>query len=277
MSRQESTDLEIGYWPTEDLTARPLQLKAISDRSHRRRSLYVLLVHGFNVRRWNAEFDFDKFRRNSQKGIRSTFSRNMLSLSWPGKMSHWTAVLVAKSSADLLADFLKELADRHARNEDCHVVLIGHSLGCRVILEALKMLQDTTVGSRPGRIDIFLMAPAVPVHLLAEGQPLRNAAAQARKRGVFHSRSDMVLRMLFPRGQTIAGADDPQEGVYPEAVGFAGQPEPLWTDRHSVRHGHGRYWANSDIPPLIGASLGLSTRRALPCRRLPTRHLSNRE
>jgi pimeloyl-ACP methyl ester carboxylesterase len=89
------------------------------------------------------------------------------------------------------------------------VDFIGHSLGCRVILETLNILRDK---ARFRVRHICLMAPAVPSEMLEPDgiyydllQSLSTDGTQVR---VLRSMHDEVLHFAFPAGQAMAGPDE---------------------------------------------------------------------
>lgn len=267
MSKQLNSDIEIGFPPTEEMSPRQLKLIHYSGRGEKARECHIILVHGFNVRGWSAETRFDEFRGNAKK-VSKKMSTNMITISWPGKSFYWSALSLAKNSAKVLADYLATLET--LSGSPCQLVLIGHSLGCRVILEALKRLENDSKFCE-NKVDIFLMAAAVPVHFVTRNQRLYAAVRMARSRMVFYSWVDWVLAFTFPPGQAIAASADPAEGEYPEAVGFMGAPIDVWTDRQRMWYGHGQYWTSKSIVQQIGQKLGLADTRQMPSRSLPFR------
>jgi hypothetical protein len=154
---------------------------------------------------------------------------------------------------------------------------VGHSLGCRLILEIL----DFMLNHRPSakrNIKVFLMAAAVPVRLVEKNEHLRKGVISlaqildelsngkgrlrkgvvslAQEACVFHSDHDAVLHPLsFGMGQTIAAGED---GWFPEAVGRSGKPnDGLWTERFRMdNYGHNDYWQSAEVVRHIVRALG---------------------
>src|SRR6185369_5317013 len=88
------------------------------------------------------------------------------------------------------------------------IIFVAHSLGCRVVLEALRELLDGRAPDAeshrvPG---VCLMAAAVPTFMVDGNARLAGAAMVPRASYVLHSRADMVLRFTFPSGQGAASA-----------------------------------------------------------------------
>lgn len=165
--------------------------------------------------------------------------------------------------------FGRYVRDRKGPNADeCTKIIIAHSLGCRMTLEALRELQAAGV-----RATIVLMAAAVPVHMLYVGMPLRKAVeAVCPTRNVLYSHSDQVLTMAFRMGQSLASG----EGFLPVAVGREGDPVSLWSEkRHMHGYGHGDYWSEASTTDVIAELLGepadrrLEARSAAPPRSIP--------
>jgi hypothetical protein len=268
MGRQDSSDFELKYPPTEDLSPRRLKLVPVSDRASKRRDLYVFLVHGFNVRGWAAEVGFGTFRENAL-AVSARLAANMLSVTWPGKLAYWEAIAVAKESAVLFAEHLASLGRVDRR---IHLVLVGHSMGCRVILETLERLMRKPGALDNVDLDVFLMAAAVPTDLVRAGGRLHPAATTSTIRMVFYSAIDQAL-LVFPIGQRIAAASEPEEGFYPQAVGWKGGPEGVWTDRERKWYLHGQYWTSKPVVQAVARKLRLEESRELPEREFGRRPL----
>jgi len=129
----------------------------------------VLLVHGYNADMDDARRAFDGFLRmlparfppagrvywpgDADWGVLSTFC-------YPSK------VPVARESAARLAGLLARL--RGPGGGPIELTLVGHSLGCRVILELLEDLSWLEDARAVVRV-VVLMAAAVPVDLLEAG------------------------------------------------------------------------------------------------------------
>lgn len=112
---------------------------------------------------------------------------NIWEVYWPGFEPRWVTLLprdqdavwysvatyskqVPKAAAagEQLGIYLSRLASRPS------IVLVAHSLGCRVALEAFREMEEDGHG---GRVVAFcLMAAAVPTHMADENGRLRAAA-----------------------------------------------------------------------------------------------------
>jgi pimeloyl-ACP methyl ester carboxylesterase len=129
-----------------------------------------------------------------------------------------------------LAEFLKSISPSE-------IFFIGHSLGCRVVLETISWLLAPQKIVLSGFI---LMAGAVPIHMLVPTEKLRRAATVARKRYCLYSWIDLVLSVPFGPGQILAG--EPSPYLLPIATGLTGAPKGFYDARCSTWLGHGGYW-----------------------------------
>jgi len=138
-----------------------------------------------------------------------------------------------------LADFL----DAHGALE---VVFVAHSLGCRVVLEALRALKAKGHDLRVRLKGTCLMAAAVPTYMVADvstgsiGTMIRDSPSMR----VLYSGRDTVLRWAFPPGQWLAN-----EGARTEAVGLRGGPRGAWRARDDSGLRHGHYWSHASTAP----------------------------
>lgn len=203
----------------------------------------VVLVHGFNNHMGEAGESYQAFRdRQYQKQQASppAFEDLLGDFFWPGD-ADWgifdladflvypEAVNIAPHAGERLANYLNTLPNLRL------VHFVGHSLGCRVILECLGDLRREI-----GRV--VLMAAAVPASMVAQGGALAGAVSSAKSVLVLHSTSDKVLLFAFPPGQTIAGEG---EGILPVALGRYGPPAGMAgpPDQFPIPGAdHGDYW-----------------------------------
>jgi pimeloyl-ACP methyl ester carboxylesterase len=227
----------------------------------------LILVHGYQNAPDQAQRSYDRFRRNIRAvtGTADHFGVTW-GFFWPGDdpnklisvITYSARVEPASTAGERLAEFLELLDSRQS------VRLVGHSLGCRVILEALRKI-DRSPTSGGARIeDVFLLAAAVPVHMCA-GDPDGFPRPDERREHVFFSKRDLVLRWGFPRGQR--GAHINEAG---EAVGFKGSPGRRWVEPpYETKLSHGRYWASGPVAKEIANRIGTRRERRPPSRHLP--------
>lgn len=272
MRKALASDFELKSVTSRDRESRELRIVPISEAAGRKRHRYIILVHGFNVIEWKAEESFDKFRERS-RAVSKDFPKELLSLTWPGKEIYPKAVQNARASGKILGAYISNLTNPFGKRPQ--IVLIGHSLGCRVILEALRWLCSNMSESEHNHIDLFLMAAAVPVQLVEPYERLWKATQFARRSHIYFSKGDWILRVFFPFGQTLTL--NSLEGVIPTAVGLRGGPddEGVWTESKPMRgYGHSSYWTGVEVIQEICGRLKMLDSRHPPGRVLPGR--SNR-
>jgi pimeloyl-ACP methyl ester carboxylesterase len=207
----------------------------------------ALLVHGFWIGRDRSEAEFDRFRA-LLVDIAPRLHDDVRTFNWPGdSLKYWEMVKRAEGDVSgALAVFLA-----HAKTCGVQVVLIGHSLGCRVILEALSKLAANGHGDLVGRISVFLLAAAVPVSMVEHGH-LGPVVSACQWSEAFHSDKDKALRHAFPRGEGVASGDWRRE-----AVGLRGNPIAAWRREHKMQSfDHGHYWISPAVAYKIASALG---------------------
>lgn len=228
------------------------------------RAELLILVHGFNNHQEEAQEAYRWFRRGQESRLAADDKRRLEDLLadsfWPGD-ANWIGPLdkldflvypVAVGHALTTAQrFAAYLADR----TDAHVLhFIGHSLGCRVVLETIRELRGLEGGSRIGKV--CLMAAAVPTSMVMHGGELADAMSTPTHLRVLYSADDLVLEFAFPPGQAISGSG---EGFFPTAIGRYGDVplSPGHIEReHIAGAGHGDYWGAhaEETPPNGNAS-----------------------
>ncbi len=217
----------------------------------------IILIHGYNVSQEGAQEAYTKFEKNFNFSSKKMSSLNQV-IYWflwpsdkPNKLdsifSYYKTVETAKTCGNKLADYLNQLEFNCPNNQPPRIILIGHSLGCRVLLEALKKTKKDHK-----KWEIFLMAAAVPIHLIQEGTLLDLNRDNGEKYNILYSHNDLVLKVAFPPGQKLAG-----EGSW-EAVGFKGNPNPgVWSKRKQVSYDHSDYWKGEEAAEWIALQLGV--------------------
>ena len=268
-----ASDFELRYRLAKDRSSREYAIVRQTRAAREAHKRYVILVHGFNVIGWKAEESFDQFRDESSK-ISVSFAKELLSFTWPGRVHYPRALERAKVAGEVFGRFLTDLKNPAGKRP--RIVLIGHSMGCRVILEALRWLCVNTTYVTRKDIDVFLMAAAVPVQLVERSETLWEASQSARRACVFHSKDDWVLRFLFPIGQSLA--PEALEGVLPVAVGLRGGPQGVgvWTQAKPMKgYGHGSYWSGPEVIQDICTALKVVKSRHTPARSLADRNHQN--
>lgn len=217
----------------------------------------LVLVHGFNNHAGEAAVAYKGFRScecarfadltldKLERLLGDTFWPG--DAKWPGPLD-WVDFLVypkavgtAKAAGSVLGDVILQFPkiDR--------IHFIGHSLGCRLVLEALLYLR--TKGYPLVRVGgICLMAAAVQTDMVEGGgrfaSLLDELGAAGAKTLVLHSVRDKVLHFAFSPGQTAAG-----EGWFPTALGRFGPPHGMRgiVFQEAIEGaGHSDYWGHED-------------------------------
>jgi pimeloyl-ACP methyl ester carboxylesterase len=224
----------------------------------------VILIHGYQNSELAAERAYDRFRSTMGSALWLRGEEEIgtfWEFHWPGDHPNKLISIAtfaarigdARDSGRLLAEFLG------SQSPSQEVVLIAHSLGCRVALNTVAAIKRQGASYRGARIGgLFLMAAAVPESLCDPGRqfgsPLDGSHDYA-----FYSSRDSVLSKTFPLGSKMYGEGE-------KAVGASGRPDARW-ERHaetetSLRHKD--YWASYTVAEKIGAYLGYASDRRLP-------------
>jgi pimeloyl-ACP methyl ester carboxylesterase len=238
----------------------PGTLKGLPDAQARRECL--VLIHGFNNTDSDAAEAYLGFR-NRQKEIFAEpdvglLDRRFGDSYWPGDADWWSFFdkvdfLIYPSAVHTAVTAAKELAELLWRMPSLERVdFIGHSLGCRVVLETLLLLRTRTL-PLIGRV--VLMAAAVPSEMLESDGKFYGLLMELTAGGtpvhVLHSKEDWVLHYTFPPGQQLAGGNEASS----RALGRFG-PSPWMPGFHSTLTErqiggalHGDYWGHTMTPP----------------------------
>jgi pimeloyl-ACP methyl ester carboxylesterase len=198
----------------------------------------------------------------------STLTAQVAEFLWPGDepnkivstLSYPNQIQPAIDSAKALANYFALLP--HSR--PMVVNFVGHSLGCRVVVELLSrwahggLPPNTSVGV------VVLMAAAVVVRNVDANGALRSGATLSAKNPVLCSEGDPVLQWAFPMGETAAG-----EAFFPTAVGRAGGPANTWhvplpMAHNGVLYVHGSYWPGDESCTAVAFALGGTPARSTP-------------
>jgi pimeloyl-ACP methyl ester carboxylesterase len=209
----------------------------------------VVLIHGFNNNRYEAQQAYSAFRELQKalldQGSGARFEEMLGDAFWPGDANYAgpldlvdflvypATVAAAKLTADKLSAYLL------SRKDVLNLYFVGHSMGCRVVLETIVRLQANPRFQIPIR-KVCLLAAAVPTFAVCPGGDLERAFMAADQIEVLHSKDDVVLSYAFPAGQTLAG-----DGFFPKAVGLHGDV-PRSPGRVMIQSvdgaGHSDYW-----------------------------------
>lgn len=230
----------------------------------------IVLVHGYNNTEKDAKESYRDFTQHLQ-GYAQLLDLGQFF--WPGDanlgflsaLSYPFEIKDAKESAARLAEFFA--AAQGPQGTPMELNCVCHSLGCRLLLEVLRMVHQGKVNEWPEVRWVCLMAAAVQVDMVESGGDFEPGAHLAKHRIVLYSPADKVLHYAFPIGQTAAF-----EGFFPAAVGRFGRPASLTPYRVEMGgNDHSDYWSDPRSAEVVASFLGASVPRSLPARMLPLR------
>jgi pimeloyl-ACP methyl ester carboxylesterase len=217
----------------------------------------VILIHGFQNSTEKARRSYEGFR-GALRAALWLGDENVLGsfweFHWPGDhpsgivslATYSVRVPEAREAGRLLADHLATM------NERQEVVLVAHSLGCRVALEAVKFVRGNHSYRGASIRAVCLMAAAVPdILCVGEGRPFALNLSGCTEHILFSAR-DRVLLLAFSVGQYLYG----EKGT---AVGLHGTPRGRWPRTMSTTLGHSGYWSSFHVAEYIGTALGQGT------------------
>ncbi len=204
----------------------------------------VLAAHGFNVGRATGVAALSRWSGLCQLPASSLF----VGVLWPGD-SRYLPILdypvegeEAIRSGRLLARFLNEYAAQAAS-----ISLVSHSLGGRMILEALDKLD------RQAR-RLILMAGAIEDDCLVK--EYAKAARKAQEIYVLASKSDWVLEFAFPIGNPIGEIIMHGHPYFKTALGRNGPAQPIPLEQRGGAWQIPDNWGYGHLDYLPGTAIG---------------------
>jgi Alpha/beta hydrolase of unknown function (DUF900) len=255
--RYATADLNLRAFGT--LVARQM-LVPVRFLDARRRA--ILLVHGYNVTEGEAVASMGAFRTTL-----AYYAPNLLPdtfiCTWAGNwnipgirpLAYMAMLGHAQESSATFLEAIQQWYARPAAPEE--LVIVAHSLGCRLVLETLLRMQAAGRPAGMSKLIVVLMAAAVPTEHFNTGGRLRATLGAVDVMVVLHSQADTVLSRVFGLGQTLAG-----DGRFPEAVGLRAHPPGTpWTRSQAMSaFDHGDYWREMETAELVCQVLGFSIR-----------------
>lgn len=232
----------------------------------------VILIHGYQNSAVKAERSYLDFRAAMRDAIAPGRERQLgpyWEFHWPGNhhrglislATYSVRVPIALIAGERLARWFLNGLDKG----DQRVILVGHSLGCRVALEAVKTIRQMGDEYKGARIEaVFLLAAAVPQECCrrtGDNKWYPNAY-EGSVEHVFHSENDRALGLAFRAGQFGFGEDG-------AAVGRDGRPQDRWESEVDTQLDHGEYWSSKYVAETIGWLLRLRNLRPLPIHLVP--------
>ena len=225
---------------------------------HTDRRRIVLLIHGFATHAQSAKSTYERFARRVEflSGGRLPAGTDFWAVYWPGddwnpvisRLTYGSRVPEADNAGEKLGEVLELLSHKD-------VVIVAHSLGCRVALNGIVKF-DTKHQARQISVSrVVLMAAAVPRFDVegSTGRFRREVLAPGIVQHVMYSKRDLVLRGLFPIGQRVARSG------WSNAVGLTGKPKGRWDRAERYSFGHGGYWKSEFPARSIARLLGSNT------------------
>ncbi|HEV2227906.1 MAG TPA: alpha/beta hydrolase [Steroidobacteraceae bacterium] len=156
----------------------------------------VFMMHGFNVDRADGTAELTAFGAN----LPAVGAGAAVAVLWPGDsmvgpLCYPFETGKADDSAVELATFIGDNLPQRPT-----ISLIGHSLGCRVVMETVRQLWIKNIPVA----QVCVMAAAVDNDSLGCAVEYFNAAQFAERVGVLYSPSDRVLRFAYPLGNLLS-------------------------------------------------------------------------
>lgn len=195
-------------------------------------------VHGFNVSREHGARSLGQL----ELALGLTSSEVFFGVLWPG--DYWLPVVNYPFEGGVSMDCGRRLAACCAKNfaRARSLSFMSHSLGARLVLEAVKNL------NRPARV-LCLTAGAINQDCLAT--EYGSATANASSISLLASHKDWVLKFAFRIGDPISDLLHDDHRQFEQALGYDGPPVPAsppisspWQISDGADYGHGDY-----LPP----------------------------
>lgn len=231
----------------------------------------LLLVHGYNNTHKDADDSYASLLKNMLPRLtESNVGPDAIAkFHWPGDESTVFGTTVgyafdinhARDAATRLATFLKRLPIPNQGAASVRITFVGHSMGCRLILEALGGLSS---GNVPGIGVVGLMAAASPVEFVKRSGRLFETGNPPRRMLKFCSEQDIVLQIGFPLGQWHAFQLQIENDNYSEAIGRFGHTDEFGTRLPRPNNGHGDYWKDKVVAQILLQQIDPTLRTTIP-------------
>lgn len=226
----------------------------------------LILLHGFLARPAKTIDVWGGFIENLGRYSCNGADVRVNLVTWPACRSphQWaTAVRIGGECARLIAQQLASALRASSKVDP--IIIVGHSLGCRLVLGALQdaSVQDALADRvRAGHVHVVLMAAAVAT--VDVGRDFAHAVGRFPRNCVIYSPRDSVLSVVFHAAEWARR----RERV--RAVGLSGEPRGLWQRRiERVEHSrlgfehHFGHWKSKRAASEICQFSGLSRERHL--------------
>ncbi len=198
----------------------------------------LFATHGFNVSYEAGACSLAQLEPQLHLGASDIY----FGVLWPGDF--WIPVVNYPFEGDVAIDCGRRLADFCKRwlGRAQSLSFVSHSLGARLVLEAVKQLDG------PAR-SVCLLAGAINHDCLTTEYD--KARSKATSVSLLASHSDLVLKIAFAIGDPISDVLHDDHPIFEPALGYAGPPTPApppvaspWQIPDLLDYGHGNY-----LPP----------------------------
>lgn len=227
----------------------------------------IVLIHGFNVNQFEAKKSYSDLSNNLENiGVKKRITNRFCGFFWPGNLNNFLSkpsyrmqVNKSKKIAIKLSDYLVKLSIKYPKIK---FTFFAHSLGCRLLLEAIKNGYGNGLFSDNKIPLVCLLAAAVPVYRVKENGSLHITRSAIEKLTGIYSKEDTVLRTWFRLGQISIG-----NHPFPEAVGYNGNPKTFWKGGRNkaseLRIKHDEYWKELAVAKKIASEMSVPIRKEL--------------
>ncbi|TCQ03392.1 alpha/beta hydrolase family protein DUF900 [Sphingomonas sp. PP-CC-3A-396] len=267
----------------------------------------LLLIHGYNNDRDTALISYAGFLHN----LGNPWHELAAGLFWPGdgitsygggrkpgllsRMCGRATYMWQPPRAQEAATYVNELLIATAKAKSAQASRLGrtvrpltlnivaHSMGCRLALELLRLLQGMVSLGQLRVRSVTLMAAAVPLYHVEERGLLESALQTAEITRVLWSKADLTLKYWFRLGQSLER--HVSRGFLlsgRQALGRSGLTTRPRVYTQETQLDHSDYWKSSDAAHCVRKDLNTQgvpsterypASRTISFRRLGERHL----
>ncbi len=168
----------------------------------------LILVHGYNNEQGDVHDAYAVIENKVQQHMNNEYDF-ILGYSWPGgdKGLEWWASKKRANSVARRFRFLLQALSQTATSID----IMSHSLGARVVLKALKQVQEVKIVR-----NYFCTAAAVDNEVLEKNEEFSESIDKAEAIFVFHSNKDGVLSLSYRIAELdrALGLSGPEDKAY---------------------------------------------------------------
>jgi hypothetical protein len=203
-----------------------------------------LMAHGYNVNREHGTGSLNQWKSKLKIGTQPVF----IGVLWPGDcvlpifIDYVWEGSEAEKSGTMLGEFVRDKFGSAGS-----LTFASHSLGARVVLQAIQTLADST------RVrNLILMAAAIEDDTLLH--EFNGAANKVDRISIVYSLEDHVLQLAYPGGNLIGGLIERRDPNVKAALGRLG-PSAAWPGKivpnpqlpSSWEYGHTDYMTTNAV------------------------------